>query len=236
MYRSAMRFTSPIVDMERYLSWIQNTLIAEMNVPLVTSLSEDNLDQANDQVDWTFKRVSRYARDIVGARIIVNCTGIGARDFCNDKAMTPGRGVLLVGRRPSSERNFKFFMTEVMPDALVSDGTLLAYAIPRGDGHLTLGGTFEEGNFSLTPTDAEIAGIRERVATILPSLLHVEEHLRWAGLRPVRSGGVRLEVEKDERLGITVVHNYGHGGGGVTTCWGCADDVLQLVLSESRAF
>jgi D-amino-acid oxidase len=235
-YCSAMRFTSPVVHMEKYLAWIQNTLLEDMNVRLVTSMSEGTLGSASEQTDWTFKRVSQYARDVVGARIVVNCTGIGAREFSNDIAMTPGRGVLLVGQRTVSDKDASFFMTEVVPDAFVSDGTVLAYAIPRGDGRLTLGGTYEEGNFSLTPTDAEIAAIRERVSTIIPSVRHIEEHSRWAGLRPVRTGGVRLEVEKDDRFGITVVHNYGHGGGGLTTCWGCAEDVLELILIETRAF
>jgi D-amino-acid oxidase len=32
------------------------------------------------------------------------------------------------------------------------------------------------------------------------------------GLRPVREGGIRLE--KESISGVTVVHNYGHGGYG----------------------
>jgi D-amino-acid oxidase len=26
-----------------------------------------------------------------------------------------------------------------------------------------------------------------------------------------------------------VVHNYGHGGAGVTLCWGCAEDVTRIL-------
>jgi D-amino-acid oxidase len=46
------------------------------------------------------------------------------------------------------------------------------------------------------------------------------------GLRPVRPM-VRLEAERVDDG--TVVHCYGHGGAGVTTSWGCADDVAALV-------
>jgi D-amino-acid oxidase len=46
------------------------------------------------------------------------------------------------------------------------------------------------------------------------------------GLRPARAT-VRVEtVREPER---TVVHNYGHGGSGITLSWGCADDVLAQV-------
>lgn len=49
------------------------------------------------------------------------------------------------------------------------------------------------------------------------------------GLRPYRAGGPRLEVERaaDKR----VVHNYGHGGAGVTLSWGCAEAALDLLAA-----
>ena len=46
------------------------------------------------------------------------------------------------------------------------------------------------------------------------------------GLRPSRSE-IRLELEEIE--GRLVVHNYGHGGAGVTLSWGCAEDVVSLI-------
>jgi D-amino-acid oxidase len=42
------------------------------------------------------------------------------------------------------------------------------------------------------------------------------------GLRPGRPAP-RLEREGD------VVHNYGHGGVGVTVSWGCAAEALELI-------
>lgn len=48
------------------------------------------------------------------------------------------------------------------------------------------------------------------------------------GLRPYRSGGFRLEMQK---LGDKmIVHNYGHGGDGVSLSWGCATLAAQRVL------
>jgi D-amino-acid oxidase len=46
------------------------------------------------------------------------------------------------------------------------------------------------------------------------------------GLRPHRPS-VRVEVEPLGRA--RCIHNYGHGGDGVTLSWGCAREVARLV-------
>ncbi|MCA9776478.1 MAG: FAD-dependent oxidoreductase [Candidatus Eremiobacteraeota bacterium] len=55
------------------------------------------------------------------------------------------------------------------------------------------------------------------------------------GLRPYRRGSLRLE---EETLGPQRwLHNYGHGGSGITLCWGCAEWVSRRLkdCSESVA-
>lgn len=53
------------------------------------------------------------------------------------------------------------------------------------------------------------------------------------GLRPFRRTGFRVDVE---RLGDTVVvHNYGHGGGGVSLSWGTAELAAALVQDAGLA-
>jgi len=49
----------------------------------------------------------------------------------------------------------------------------------------------------------------------------------YLGYRPARKGGVRLELIEDS--GVPIVHNYGHGGGGVALSWGCAEKVRRLL-------
>lgn len=52
-----------------------------------------------------------------------------------------------------------------------------------------------------------------------------------SGLRPCREGGLKLQTGK---LGSrTVVHNYGHGGCGVTLSWGCAELVAEMVRESA---
>lgn len=48
------------------------------------------------------------------------------------------------------------------------------------------------------------------------------------GLRPVREKGTRIEKEKIG--GIWVVHNYGAGGAGYQSSYGCAQAAERLVV------
>lgn len=54
-----------------------------------------------------------------------------------------------------------------------------------------------------------------------------------AGIRPYRCGSYRLEAEAVS--GRFVVHNYGHGGAGITLSWGCAAKVQDLVRARVAA-
>src|SRR5262245_2744349 len=51
-----------------------------------------------------------------------------------------------------------------------------------------------------------------------------------AGVRPFRNGSYRLDAETVS--GKFIVHNYGHGGAGITLSWGCADQVRRIVQSH----
>jgi D-amino-acid oxidase len=47
------------------------------------------------------------------------------------------------------------------------------------------------------------------------------------GLRPTRN-----EVRLEEQAGTgpaRLIHNYGHGGAGVSLAWGCAHEVATLI-------
>ena len=85
--------------------------------------------------------------------------------------------------------------------------------------------------FILCPelTPPEVRAVREPKVEDLLSLI-VEE---GCGLRPARTGGVRIEVEWFEDVRgqrkVPVVHNYGHGGFGYQSSWGSAAVALDLL-------
>ena len=73
----------------------------------------------------------------------------------------------------------------------------------------------------------------KRAVEVCPALTSGKgiEHLsiirHGVGLRPLRIGGTRLEKEK---LGdMWAIHNYGHGGYGYQSSYGCSQNVVKLL-------
>lgn len=65
-----------------------------------------------------------------------------------------------------------------------------------------------------------------RCAALRPEIAGARVLAHRVGLRPARDA-VRLErgtLPDGRRL----VHNYGHGGAGVTVAWGCAQEAARL--------
>jgi len=47
------------------------------------------------------------------------------------------------------------------------------------------------------------------------------------GLRPFRSSGMRIEAQLLD--GKTIIHNYGHGGAGISLSWGSAAEAIKIM-------
>ena len=102
-----------------------------------------------------------------------------------------------------------------------------AYVHPRASDCI-LGGTLDENQWGTEPDPATAAAIIARCTEIVPAIANAAVIGHLAGLRPGRPE-VRLE-ENPPAGGPRVVHNYGHGGAGVTLSWGCAEDVTRILL------
>jgi D-amino-acid oxidase len=147
--------------------------------------------------------------------VVVNCTGLGSRSLVGDDSLFPIRGeVLRVA--PPPVPGFIFDESEVRG---------IAYVISRANDCI-LGGTAEDGNDSLVPDPVKGEQILARCRRLLPAGTRFQVLEHKVGLRPGRPT-VRLDEERaGERR---VIHNYGHGGAGVTLSWGCAEEVSKLV-------
>lgn len=76
-------------------------------------------------------------------------------------------------------------------------------------------------------------GLPESGCALPPVRVRPEREIRTvAGLRPYRPSGF---VVRPERIGDQlVIHNYGHGGGGITLSWGTARLAVELVPPDAR--
>jgi D-amino-acid oxidase len=86
--------------------------------------------------------------------VIFNCTGLGARALFNDLKLEPVRGQLEV-LLPQPEIDYCYLGT--------------GYMFPRSDG-IILGGTFDQGDWSLAPDPAQTTGILNAHAEIMKGL------------------------------------------------------------------
>ncbi len=151
-------------------------------------------------------------------RVVVNCTGLGARTLVGDESVQPVRGQVVHVRNPGITDGYHTHIT----------GGPFTYVLPRNE-VVVLGGTRIVGEWSLEP-DQETTERIVREATALDPRLSGSEIVRVAvGLRP---GRPNVRVEFEETAAGPVVHNYGHDGNGYGLSWGCAEEVVRLI--ESR--
>jgi D-amino-acid oxidase len=196
---SGWRYTAPLVHMPTYLDYLRA-----------------RFEAAGGRIEAGTVRSLPEAAAAHGARVVLNCTGSGARDLLPDPALTPFRGQVVVAENPGLT---EFFIG--LPDE-VSE---LVYLFPHGD-TVVLGGTEVAEDWNTEPVPAVAERILRDCAAIEPRLAGVRVLGHRVGLRPFRPR-VRLEAEP-HGTGPLVVHNYGHGGAGITLSWGCAQDAAAL--------
>jgi len=194
-FASGWRYTAPIIDMPPYLAYLERRLIAAggaLEIGQVRSLGEDL------------------------APVVVNCTGIGARELVPDPEVEPIRGQLVAVRNPGVTEFFAEHTEELEE---------MTYLLPQGD-VLLLGGSADKGQCDPEPDQDVAAGIVARCAGIVPAIATARVLGHRTGIRPQRP---EIRLEHQQVGGRHVVHNYGHSGAGVSLSWGCADSVLEIV-------
>jgi len=203
-YSHGCRYSAPLVDMPVYLDYLVARLRAAGGTLTIERLV--SLDQA-----------SAGSQDVV-----VNCSGIGAKQLVPDLGLFPIRGYHVVVTNPG--------LTEFL-EADTEDPVDLLAIYPHRD-HVILGGTAEREVWDRERDDSIAAAIVERCARLEPRLAEATIIGHRVGLRPTRAE-IRVEAERSA-IGRLIIHNYGHGGAGVSLGWGCAQEVASLLSSGAR--
>lgn len=171
--------------------------------------------------------------------VLVNCSGGWATHLTTDNSLVAYQGTVLE------------LPNEPFGDVLLfvekgKSSNLPTYVVPQGS-RTILGGTlvpitkpgeaWKHGPEGLASqwqgTDEEIVGIYERCRLLagITQELSRDEILaikHKTGLRPVRQDSPPC-IQQTELNGRPLIHNYGHGGSGLTLFWGSAIAVERLL-------
>jgi D-amino-acid oxidase len=215
--RDAYSHIAPMIDTDVYMSW------------LMERVNKAGCRVVCRQISGNLRVQEASLRREFAVDAIVNCAGMGARELAADE-MYPLRGAVI---RVLNDGRAMPRITQahcVSHDETSTEPNFI-FIVPRGHDRLVLGGLAEPDEWDLGIGFDNYDPIRRmyrRCIEFLPSLKTAEidaaEPVR-VGLRPYRKQQVRLEREPDTRI----VHNYGHGGSGVTLSWGCAREVVAEV-------
>ena len=215
--KDAYTFLAPMVDTDMYMDWLLKRAL-NSGIKIVQRKISGNLLKQEKSLKAEF-----------GVDVIANCSGLGSIELANDDTMYPLRGALV--RVHNNGKTIPPVLKSYCRsfDDSTSDEQEMIYIIPRGDNMLLLGGLVESNRWT---TDIgldnyqPVRNMLERCIDFLPilkdALIDNVEPVR-VGLRPSRQQNIRLEVEPNS----SIIHNYGHGGSGVTLSWGCAIEVAE---------
>ena len=184
--------------------------------------------------------------------IIINCSGLGSAQLIDEES----KPLILKGHLlkinntvdlKSPNGNTVSYNFSAGSD-LYSDsfGTPLdVYCYPRKHDWILGGSRFKgtldhQGNWvsedelsqqfppQIESLNSEI--IKETFGTDLSEFREKEYQYSYRYVRNKKNG---LRIESENASDRLIIHNYGHGGAGVTLSWGCAFSVLQMISEKS---
>ncbi|KAM5343333.1 hypothetical protein ACJ41O_014299 [Fusarium nematophilum] len=161
-------------------------------------------------------------------KVVFNCVGNAARSLpgVEDPKCFPTRGQVLLALAPNVRTNImrhgKDYETYVIPR-------------PYSNGHVILGGYMQKGVGDGSTYSYETESILDRTRGLSKEIRvgTPEVVAAFAGLRPSREGGARVERQDMTIAGKsrTIIHNYGAGGTGFQAGYGMAVDAVNAAES-----
>lgn len=197
-------------------------ILPVVETPIYLAWLADRFRAGGGEVEQ--RRARSLEEALTVAPLVIHCTGLAARELAGDPAVHPIRGQVVRVENPGLDR--------YTLDA-GDHGEEITYVIPRSR-EVILGGTATPDAWDAEPDSRVAEAILRRCLALEPALEGARVLGHRVGLRPGRPA-VRLERE-DRPDGRRLVHNYGHGGSGVTVCWGCADQVVALAAGAPPLF
>lgn len=155
----------------------------------------------------------------VPAGVVVNAAGAWAGWLAPGLPVRPVRGQMVLLGAPAA----------LAPCAVYSRAI---YLVPRRDGRLLAGSTYEEAGFDARVTAGAVAEIVARALALVPALATASFRGAWAGLRPGTPDNLPILGADPEVRGL--VHATGHYRSGILLAPITARCLTALIL-EGRA-
>lgn len=241
------RFESYFVDMPVYMQALWRTFEANGGIYQERTIDRDFIEKLPP-----------------GSRVI-NCLGLGSVDLFKDKSeclIMRGSQLIVEGAPVVKDEDGMPLAYNYTPDRELyqrADGRPeYLHFFPREDGWI-LGQTREPGRLDKSNNfiGEEVIGKRfEQDGFLIPfAILHLNQKIlsHWQGVsleersttarvgyryyRDPEDSGVRLELDSElASKDVILVHNYGHGGSGITMSWGCSIKAVTLMEKHGASY
>jgi D-amino-acid oxidase len=213
-----------VIDSPRYLAWLQAQLGQDTAI-----IRSGELQGPEEAVRFVREQSTADGSGLVA---VINASGTGL----SDSTSFISRGQFLHISNPYHSTVTYHY----------ADGSSTV-VVPRfGDGGTLIGGSKEPHDYNELADNKTTAWIQDQAVSVCPDLLGRTSSLEVrrvnVGRRPMRQGGLRIELEKlrsinsmatenstDHMESLSVIHCYGAGGSGYKVSWGAAGAILSLV-------
>jgi D-amino-acid oxidase len=192
---------APVIDPPVYLDWLRAQVVTAGGV--IEKRSVSSLSEAPAAYD-----------------VIVNCSGLAARELAADPAVYADRVQVITIKANGFNR-------VVIDD---EGPNKRACVVPHAS-YIKLGAVFDGRNETLETDDAHTQDILDRCNRMVPELQARREDILSVvrALRPEREGWLPRVEKTTLPDGRTLVHNYGHDGMGFILSHGIADEIARYL-------